>query len=80
VVAILRVFDQFSCFRDLGRYLRERIAELQREFASPGCPDLEAISVQIQTLETAWSTWAARSIPTTPGPSPTGSAAGTATC
>lgn len=51
VMAILRVFDPFSYFRDRRRYLSERIAELEKRLA-PGCPDPAAIRAEIEALKT----------------------------
>jgi hypothetical protein len=51
VMSILRVFDQFSYFRDRRRYLAERIEALERELV-PGCPDPEEIRAKIQAMKT----------------------------
>jgi hypothetical protein len=51
VMAILRVFDQFSYFRDRRRYLAERIEQLEKELAA-GHPKPEEIQARIQALKT----------------------------
>ncbi|HZF12618.1 MAG TPA: hypothetical protein VFE33_27830 [Thermoanaerobaculia bacterium] len=54
VMAILRVFDQFSYFRDRRRYLTERIEQLEKKLAAgdPGNTDREGIQAKIQALKT----------------------------
>jgi hypothetical protein len=52
VMSILRVFDQYSYFRDRRRYLDERIQELEKKLAAPGCPNPDALRAQIQAMKT----------------------------
>ncbi len=51
VMSILRVFDQFSYFRDRRRYLSERIEILEKELAVSGCPNPEELRAKIQAMK-----------------------------